>query len=230
MQQLIDSANDDNRDANHDTSMEDNPDIDEIDATTKARHTLNTRTLRQIAAASAINVAFCASVPALHAFLSTFPRAPAPIQHQQSTPAKSQPSSFLLVNPIALHKDTASFSAQGLSRAFAAAVEAALRTNRRLALIECARRRPTRRVPSREEDDMYMHDEDRGEPQGRRDAAAQDGESEAPEEDPWEQEVPILNATTRTFGGGSLNAVLGRTVRVRAVAERWCALSKALGG
>ncbi|KAF1348069.1 hypothetical protein BDV97DRAFT_298736 [Delphinella strobiligena] len=40
-------------------------------------------------------------------------------------------------------------------------------------------------------------------------------------EDPWAQQLSMLNVTTKTFGVGERGWV-GRTVSVRQVAERWC--------
>jgi len=166
----------------------------ETPATSSPRQPLNTRTLRRIARAEAIKIAFCTSVPALHAYLSTLPKEVAP---NEST----LPSLLVLVDAVSLHQDTASFSAQGLSRAFAAAFEAALRSRWQLVVVEHPKAVTGRR-------DVDVEIDDAG---GR-----------ARMEDPWEREVPMLNATTRTFGVGGASAVLGRTVKVRAVAERWC--------
>jgi hypothetical protein len=38
--------------------------------------------------------------------------------------------------------------------------------------------------------------------------------------DPWEEQVSILNVTTKSFGAGERGWV-GRTVKIRTVAERW---------
>lgn len=40
-------------------------------------------------------------------------------------------------------------------------------------------------------------------------------------DDPWDQQLSMLNVTTKTFGVGERGWV-GRTVSVRQVAERWC--------
>jgi len=166
----------------------------ETPAISSPRQPLNTRTLRRIARAEAIKIAFCTSVPALHAYLSTLPK--------EATPNEPTPPPLLvLVDAVSLHQDTASFSAQGLSRAFAAAFEAALRSRRQLVVVEHPKAETARR-------DVDVEIDDAG---GR-----------ARMEDPWEREVPMLNATTRTFGVGGASAVLGRTVKIRTVAERWC--------
>ncbi|KAH0349212.1 hypothetical protein KCU81_g2985, partial [Aureobasidium melanogenum] len=38
---------------------------------------------------------------------------------------------------------------------------------------------------------------------------------------PWDQDVSMLNITTKTFGTGGRGWV-GRTVKIRQVAKRWC--------
>lgn len=38
---------------------------------------------------------------------------------------------------------------------------------------------------------------------------------------PWDEDLSMLNVTTKTFGAGERGWV-GRTVRIRQVAERWC--------
>lgn len=38
---------------------------------------------------------------------------------------------------------------------------------------------------------------------------------------PWDEQLSILNVTTKTFGVGDRGWV-GRTVSIRQVAERWC--------
>jgi len=198
-------------------------------ASSKERNTrekLRTRTIRRIVRAESIKVAFCASVPALHAYLSTLPQLSNPgLKHDTSTKTTGPPL-LMLVNPIALHKDTASCSAQGLNRAFAAAFEAALRSSQQLVMVEYVTRRSqsarTMEANGFGDEVMEMHE------QGHEDIdqGGIDDEGEVHEQDPWEQEVPILNATTRTFGIGGLNSVLGRTVKVKTVAARWCVFHK----
>ncbi|CAD0088995.1 unnamed protein product [Aureobasidium vineae] len=41
----------------------------------------------------------------------------------------------------------------------------------------------------------------------------------------WDQDVSMLNITTKTFGTGERGWV-GRTVRIRQVANRWCEFQK----
>lgn len=39
---------------------------------------------------------------------------------------------------------------------------------------------------------------------------------------PWDEDVPILNATTKRLGELSV----GRTVNIKSIAERWCFFEK----
>lgn len=129
-----------------------------------------------------------------------------------------------LVDPLALHSHTPSFSAQGLGRCFAAAVEAAGRAGERLVVVECGGKKVTR--TSVEEggsdgDDAEMGGGEDGGVRGREDNTEEAGRGER-DEDSWEQEVPILNTTMRRLGAGSgERGWAGRAVKVRTVAERW---------
>lgn len=54
-----------------------------------------------------------------------------------------------------------------------------------------------------------------------------DDGGERTQEDPWMEEVPILNATTKTFGlSGEKGWTAGRTVRLKDVVGRWCRFEK----
>lgn len=115
-----------------------------------------------------------------------------------------------MLNPLALHRSTSDFSAQGLSRTFAAAVEAAERAGMQLVVEEteagCA-----------DEDDEEVHGVEGGDDfyegnEGR--------EVERLRKDPWKQQVPFLNSSVRIGGGERLGA--GRLVEVGKVIGKWC--------
>lgn len=112
-----------------------------------------------------------------------------------------------LLNPIALHRNISSFSAQGLSRTFASVVEVASCVKARLLVVECPSRilSPPVDTEMRSDDDALHSD--------RSVQAVYDG-------DPWEEEVSLLNVATKSFGAGERGWV-GRTVKVRTVAGRW---------
>jgi hypothetical protein len=160
-------------------------------------------TLHNLSSTRHVKLAFCASVQALLAYLTAYDR-PGYVHVDESEGSER----LVLVNPLALHKPTSSFSAQGLSRTFAAAVETALRTGATLHLVECEGRRDSR-------------DEDAGE-----DAAMPDDDENADvmaeEQDPWEQHVSILNVSARRFGSGAgERAWAGRTIKAKRIAARW---------
>lgn len=158
-------------------------------------------TLRNLSAATSVDLVFCASVQALLAHLSTC----TPPHNQDG---ESQRRTIVLVNPIALHAPTSSFSAQGLSRTFAAAVEAALRIEARLVVAETEESLPR---PPPIDEDMEDAMEATNEPH-----VCEKGK------DPWEQEVPILSVSAARFAtGAGERPWAGRVVKVNRVAARW---------
>jgi hypothetical protein len=115
---------------------------------------------------------------------------------------------LVLVNPLALHAPTSSFSAQGLSRTFAAAAETALRTGVQLHIVECEGRHV--QAEEHDEEDADMEN------------AREEIQPHVQTQDPWEQEVSILNVSATRFGSGTNErAWAGRTVKVKRIAGRW---------
>jgi hypothetical protein len=166
-------------------------------ASPSLRNLLNTRHVK---------LAFCASVQALLAYLTAHGR-----EASANTDSKTR---IFLVNPLALHASTLSYSAQGLSRSFAAATETALKVGAILHVIECR----SQGRPSEQNDEA----DDRDMRNGEEDQVTRAEEEEEVEQDPWEQEVSILNVSTRRFGSNSgERAWAGRTVKAKRVAARW---------
>lgn len=116
-----------------------------------------------------------------------------------------------ILNPIRLHKPTSSFSAQGFNRTFASAIDTAHHLGQQLIFAEVESRQP---YPGGSDDHDWM-DEDRH----RSDLGGENGVQAA--ESPWDEQLSMLNVTTKTFGVGERGWV-GRTVSVRQVASRWC--------
>lgn len=208
-------------------------------------------TLHNLFTTSTIQLTFCASLEALRAHLSSLmARA---LDEPASQPAPRASTSFggptisypilALLNPIALHKETTSFSAQGLSRTLAVAVEAAAFRQQKLVIAECP-------VPQRlrqrrhdawtdEEEDLlgtgptsgFGEGGDAGGDVERRENEGGTATDDLPmaetvaEADPWAERLSILNVTTKSFGIGD-RAWAGRTVTARSVAERWCRFEK----
>ena len=184
-------------------------------------HPLLVPTLHQLSCSTTLKLAFCPSLESLRAYLCVYNlREPSPLGNPKLSgnatyvlggcTVHRQPL-LALLNQINLHRNTSSFSAQGLSRTLASAVEAAHRSSQRLVLAECPS--PVQIPPvvggftiSDDEREMVQIEE---------------AEERAEVEDPLEEQVAILNVTTRSFGAGE-RGWAGRTVKVRTVVERWC--------
>lgn len=160
----------------------------------------STPSLRQLGTIKDIRMVFCPDITHLRAYLATYSTRDRKETDQMHETGRQR--ILAILNPISLHRPTSAFSAQGLNRTLAIAVEAAHHTHSQLLLAECP-------VPVLTSEDPLMPDEP--------DVPARN----QPTEDPWDQEVSILNVTTKSFGAGERGWV-GRTVKLRTVAERWC--------
>lgn len=165
-------------------------------------------TLRNLATARHVQVAFCPSVQALLAYLATYSGAAA---NEDGSHRRTGRENIVLVDPLALHVSTVSYSAQGLSRTFAAAVETAARLGADLVVAEC-KQAPTNHSSQHEDGMDVMMERDEEQPRTTSHANL----------DPWEQEVSILSASAKKFGPGhSERPWAGRTVKVKRIAARW---------
>lgn len=151
---------------------------------------------------------------------------------------------LVISSPLALHRTSAAWSAQGLSRCMSVAVDAAARMRRRLVVLECCDASVDVGVGTRDAGASAGAVRDGNETEATeatiRDAAdpgllrhgrdghddvSGAGEGEQREWDPWQHEVPMLNATTRTIGSAGFGLdgrVLGRRVKAGDVIGRWC--------
>jgi hypothetical protein len=157
------------------------------------RHPFLTPSLDILSTSSDVSIAFCPTVQSLLSYLATFPSPHSTRQNLSDSPSLQ---SVVLVFPLFAHIDTAANSAQGLSRMFASAVEASIRANTRLIVVEP--------ILSSEYDDTENIELKEPEPV-----------------DPWASELPILNITSSKFRVEQ-RGLVGRTVSIRLVAERWC--------
>ncbi|KAJ5194803.1 uncharacterized protein N7498_008241 [Penicillium cinerascens] len=99
------------------------------DSSAIPRHDLLTQTIGLLANSSRIQLTFCSSLESLRAYLAAL-----------GSTGKEQPGKqrlLAILDMVALHGTTTEFSAQGLSRTFAAAVETASRVGLDLMLCEC---------------------------------------------------------------------------------------------
>jgi hypothetical protein len=175
-------------------------------------------TLHQLATSRKIKLVFCPELVHLRAYLSTLAIPPTSRPQNNKTTENDKPDTPLLTifNPISQHRATSSFSAQGLNRTFALAVEAAYATQTQLLMVEC----PSVGRPR----DNADHLGDAG-----YDFDFETDTTAVPPQPPaaadfWDEQVSILNVTTKSFGAGGRGWV-GRTVTVRRVAERWFVFS-----
>jgi hypothetical protein len=181
---------------------------------------LTVPTLHNLFTARHIHLAFCASVQALQAYLAAYGRAGT---KQGSSSEEKGEDRLVLVNPLSLHAPTPSFSAQGLSRTFAAAVETAARVGARLQMVECLGAGATRLETAR-------YDADDEEVDALMEGGDNRSQPEVEEEDPWEQHVSILNVSARRFASGSGDrAWAGRTIKVKRIAGRWFRFDELMG-
>jgi hypothetical protein len=152
---------------------------------------------------------------------------------KESEEEEQQHPVLVLLNPLALLAPTPSFSAQGLGRLVAAGVEAVGRAGARLLVVECVggAGMGQRGVVGEGEGEGEDVDMELGlDEEDARDGEGVEGRFDSREEDPWEQDIPILNVSARRFGsGGGERGWAGRTVKARRVMERWCRFSSLEG-
>ena len=177
-------------------------------------HRLLQPTLHLLSKTWTIDVAFCPDLPHLLARLSVLTHQAEHRTREAEHPdsaerSKSKTPLLAIINPIELHRHTSSFSVQGLNRTFAAATEAAHLLGRKLVIAECGHQGAVQRAGSEALPDHAME---------RRHRDDRDTDAMA---SPWDEEVSMLNVTTKTFGAGERGWV-GRTVSIRRIAERWC--------
>lgn len=118
--------------------------------------------LRLLASAQTLKLAFCEDVTHFRAYLAAYayrnPSDASTVMAQGQDQSSMSPARVLAIcNPIALHRETSSFSAQGLNRTLSIAVDAAHTSGSKLMIAEC------RVVSSRQSGDDEAMRED-GEP------------------------------------------------------------------
>ncbi|KAE8351534.1 hypothetical protein BDV28DRAFT_18364 [Aspergillus coremiiformis] len=104
---------------------------------TAERHLFLTKTIGLLSKSSRIKVVYCPTLENLRAYLSVLPPSGKSIQETVPEQQETRRPLMAILDPVALHLNTSEFSAQGLSRTLAAAVEAASREEMDLVLCEC---------------------------------------------------------------------------------------------
>lgn len=104
------------------------------DSNTTPNHDLLTKSIRLLAKSSRIRLVFCPSLESLRAYLAVL--TPVNMVTCEDTTQRSR-QLLVILDIVALHATTSEFSAQGLSRTLASAVEATARVGMDLRLCEC---------------------------------------------------------------------------------------------
>ena len=147
-------------------------------------------------------ITFCSDLTNLRAYLAKL-RHP---QQQERVESESKDAHdqtcplLMIINLIHIHEQTLSYSVQGFNRTFASIADVAHGLNHQLIMVEC------------------INPEDEYETGVQEDADMLDGSHSVT--NVWDQDLSMLNITTKTFGTGE-RAWVGRTVRIRQVAGRW---------
>ena len=158
---------------------------------------LITPTLQLLSKSRTIHLAYAPTLQHLRAYLGTYTPKEATLGKDIGCDryGNSQPI-LALLNPLALHRSTREFSAQGLSRTFAIAVEAAARAKMQLLVTECK--------SVLENDPMKMNED----------------EASQTERNPWAEQIQLLSSGIRSAGDERIWA--GKTVEVSKSISRWC--------
>jgi hypothetical protein len=151
-----------------------------------------------------VQITFCSDLTNLRAYFATLRRPQQVEPESKDTPDQNRPL-LMIINPIRIHEQTLSYSAQGFNRTFSAIVDVAHGIGHRLIMVECVNPEDEYETGVQEDEDML------------------DGDRAAT--NAWDRDLSMLNITTKTFGAGE-RAWVGRTVRIRQVAERWCEFRK----
>lgn len=161
-------------------------------------HPLLVPTIHLLATTRTIRLAFTPTLGHLRAYLATYQLTIETLEKSSRLQGLVSLSPMLFIfGLIALHSSSTEFSAQGLSRSVAMAIEAAYNARAKLVLAELRKK---------------------GE-NGIMDTGDQIAESKT-EYDPWRQQVSLLNCSVR-FGDDS-RPWSGRTIEVRTIVGRWC--------
>lgn len=191
-------------------------------------HPLLTPTLLNISKSRHVKLAFISSIPALSAYLTAFP--------YKLLESGVAGGSIVLLNSLALHKASGSWSAQGFGSSIALIVETAWKMKRRLMVVECVDERSV----AAEGSEAMDGDERRGPPGNtgletgdvemteaeRLSRPIESGESERrgaanARAEPWTQRLPVVAPGTRTFGISD-RAWSQKTVSAGDVVCKWC--------
>ena len=190
-------------------ALQGDADQDHENRTAIPQHTWTTPTLRLLASSRTVKVAFCPELPHLRAQPDSIriPRINGP-RYSNATVHPTALNSHPSKNPKPNPASSAHFSILG-SRSEPHPCYCCRRC-----VSYCEVDSSLAECPSSQQ---TVPDEDTAIDLGSDDALA----ALPATSNPWDDEVSILNVTTKSFGAGERGWV-GRTVKVRTIAERWC--------
>ena len=155
-----------------------------------------------------VKVVFCPDITHLRAYLATYTlRSADDTATDMVLDSGDRKRILAVLNLVRLHRPTSAFSAQGLNRTLSIAVEAAYHANCQLLIAECS-------GPEVSEGVIVVED-------AMESAMDADTADQTMPRSLWDEEVSILNVTTKSFGAGERGWV-GRTMKLRTIAQRWC--------
>ncbi len=161
-----------------------------------AQHFLLIPTIHLIAKSSSVHLALVPTLPHLRSYLAAYsPASDWAFSESISTNSSYQAPLLAIWGLAHIHRSTADYSAQGLSRTIASAVVAADHGNQKLVLAE------PQVFPETSE-------------------YANADASEVTLEDSWKDQVPLLSGSIRY--GGEERTSTGNTIEIGRVAARWC--------
>lgn len=186
--------------------------------TAHAQHSLLQPTLHNLSAAQDMRVAFCPETMHTLAYLSSLllplDPSPGPRDTASTGTRASMPPLLIVLNPIMQLRNTASLSAQNLARFFSIAGAAARALGCKLIVYEAESRHP---ISSNKRG--FGEDRDEGDEEMLLDDLEASG-IESMTGSVWDEEVGMLNPTTRTFTGDK--GWQGRRISLRDIAGKWC--------
>jgi hypothetical protein len=164
-------------------------------------------TLSNLHSSRNVQITFCSDLTNLRAYLTTLknPHVSNQIEPESKDTHDQTCPLLVIINPISIHEHTLSYSAQGFNRTFASIVDVAHGLGHQLIMVECIDPEDEYETSVQEDEDML------------------DGNRLGT--NVWDQDLSMLNITTKTFGAGE-RAWVGRTVKIRQVAGRWCEFQK----
>ena len=166
----------------------------------ESTHPFMVPTLHQLATSRTVTMAFTPTLAHLRAYFAVFKPDSEPRPEMEPQRQGNSLPLLAIYGFLELHRSTSEYSAQGLSRTLAIAIEAAIAARRRLIISESPKLRASEELMEADEaDEAYGVDL----------------------LNPWREQIPLLTGSIR-LGGREDRTWAGRTVEAARVVRRWC--------